>query len=50
MFAFAGELKGGVIKHSADVASRSLQDENLMIQTQVQAYLLNGFPKVLNFK
>lgn len=50
--AFSSELKGGVSRHTADVASRSLQDEALLIQTQqlasdiVHTVLTN--PKVLD--
>ena len=52
LVAFSSELKGGVSRHTADVASRSLQDEALQIQTQQLASdivrtVLND-PKVLD--
>lgn len=35
LFAFGPELKGGFSRHTAEVASKSLQDESFQLQTQV---------------
>lgn len=48
LMAFGPELKVGVSKHTADVASKSLQDETLQGHTRVRIYIASRHPVAMD--